>query len=145
MEGAMRTWWLVAAVTAIGVVAGPSVWRELRPVAAGVRLQNCEDWVFATSDRVDAARSYLYPSDRPGAFAGSAREAAEELYVLFEEQADSAPPENGQQLNDDLVEALSEGASGLAGGGTVGAIQVTFAKSIVYNADARLVTLLNSC
>ena len=141
----MKRWWLLAGLVVVGVVAGGSAWLASRPATAGAALQDCRDWVFATSDRVDSARSLLYPPDRPGAFTGSARDAAEELYVVFEEQADSEPPENGQQLNDDLVEAMSEGAAGLAGGGTTGTIQVAFAKSIIYNADARLVTLLNSC
>ena len=137
-----RTWWLVAAAVVLAVSVGGYFGMGAR---AGAGAQDCEDWINDTNDRVNEARTYLYPSDRLDAFQGSIDEAAEGLYVLFEAQADSDPPENAGQLNDDLIEAFSDGPSGLASGGTEGAIQVTFAKSIVYNADARLVTFVNTC
>jgi hypothetical protein len=111
---------------------------------AGGRAQGCEDWVGQTNERVNAARGLLYPADRPGAFAGTPEQAAEQLSVLFEEQADSAPPEGARQVNGDLVEALSVGAEGLAAGGPEAAA-IVFAKAIVYTADARLLAVVNTC
>ena len=138
----MRKWALVAAVAVIVAAVGGYFGGAAR---AGVRLQDCDDWVDQTNERVQFARSLLYPADRPGAFAGTAEEAAEELYILFEEQSDSEPPEAAEQLHDDLIEAMSVGAEGLASGGPDAATQVIFAKSIIYNADARLLGVVNTC
>ena len=137
----MRTWWLVAAAVVLAASVGGYFGMGARAGAA----QDCEDWVNQTNDRVNEARTYLYPADRLDAFQGSIEEAAEGLFILFEEQQASDPPENAGQLNDDLIEAFSDGAAGLAQGGTEGAILVNFAKSIVYNADARLVTFVETC
>ena len=138
----MRKWALViAAVAVVAAVAG-YVGNGAR---AGSRAQDCEDWVNETNDRVNVARQLLYPADRPDAFEGSAEQAAEELYLLFEEQADSDPPDGGFQLNGDLIEAMSVGAEGLAAGGPDAATLVVFAKSIIYNADARLLSVVETC
>ena len=107
--------------------------------------QNCEDWVEQTNARVNDARRLLYPADRPDAFDGSAEQAADELVAIYDEQLASEPPDGAGQLNDDLVEAMSSGAEGLIGGGTDGAILFYFAKSIIYNADARLITVIEGC
>ena len=137
----MKTWWLVAAAVVLAASVGGYFGIDARAGAA----QDCEDWVNDTNDRVNEARTYLYPADRPEAFEGSFDEAAENLYVLFEEQNNTDVPDNAFQLHYDLIEAFSEGAAGLASGGPEATIQVNFAKSIVYNADARLVSFVETC
>ncbi len=138
----MRKWTLVALAAVVVVALGGYFGLGGR---ANASASGCEDWVNQTNDRVDTARTLLYPSDRPDAFQGSAQQASQELASLVQDQQGSEPPENAGQLNDDLIEAMSDGAAGLSAGGTTGAIQVTFAKSIVYNADARLVSFVKTC
>jgi hypothetical protein len=48
-------------------------------------------------------------------------------------------------VNGDLVEAFSVAAEGLASGGPDAATQVVFAKAIVYNADVRLLSVVDTC
>ena len=138
----MRKWSLVALAAVMIVALGGYFGLSSRVDASA---QGCSDWVNQTNDRVNSARKLLYPADRPGAYQGSPQQAAQQLAVLFQDQQDSNPPSNAGQLNDDLIEAMTEGAAGLAAGSTLGAIQVTFAKSIIYNADARLVTYVKTC
>ena len=140
----MRTWAALAAVVAIVAAVGGYLGAG-SSARAGVAAQDCEDWVDQTYERVQSARTLLYPSDRQDAFQGTAEQAAEELFVIGEEQIASDPPEGGQQINDDLIEAMTEGAAGLAAGGEIGAAQYYFAKSIIYNADVRLLSLVETC
>lgn len=136
---------VVATVVALVVVVSAGSAYFAANVTADARSQDCGDWIDETDERVQAARSLLYPSDRPGAFQGSVQQAAEEMFLLYEEQLNSAPPDGAGQLNDDLVEAMSVGAEGLAGsGGAAPETQIVFAKAIVYNADARLLAVNNA-
>lgn len=138
----MRNWMLVivAVIVAVGIggVLGVS--------APNAGAQDCDDWVTETNDRVNAARTLLYPPGRLDAFEGSADEAAQEMDAIVQEQADSTPPDGGGDLHDDLIEAMSAGVEGLSGGGAADpATQIVFAKSIVYTADARLLALVETC
>jgi len=107
-------------------------------------LQSCEDWVSETNDRLLDARTLLYPSDRPGAFQGSLDEAADIINGIADEQASADPPDNGEVLHDDLLEALSAAEAGLAGDPNADVL-ILFAKSIIYNADARLLAVNETC
>lgn len=134
---------LAIVLVVVAMVAGFGAY--LRDARAGGSLQGCDDWVQQTNDRVNDARTLLYPADRPGAFQGSAEQAAQELFAISEEQVNSEPPDGAGPLNDDLIEALTVGAEGLAAGGVDAAAQVVFAKAIVYNADVRLLAVIETC
>ena len=141
----MKRWLAVLGAVVFVAMAGGYY---LRATGADAAAQSCDDWVRQTDERVRTARVLLYPADRPGAFQGTAQEAAGELYILFEEQQASEPPEGAGQLNDDLVEALSVAAEALAAFGGSGAdveSQIVFAKAIIYNADVRLLTVFEQC
>ncbi len=139
----MKKWMLVAAALVVVALAGGYYGATAR---AGAKLQGCEDWVDQTNARVQDARSLLYPADRPDAFQGDAQQAAQELFAIFEEQANSDPPDAAGQLNGDLIEAMSVGAEGLAGTGAAAPeTQIVFAKSIIYNADVRLLSVIDTC
>jgi len=138
----MRKWSLLAlAVVLAGALGGYFGFGR----TADVQAQDCDDWVQETNDRVNDARTLLYPADRPDAFQGSADEAAREMDAILAEQEESEPPDGGGNLNGDLIEAMLNGFEALSGGGSDPAVQITFAKSILYNADARLVALNDSC
>ena len=137
----MRKWALVlAAVAVVAAVAG-YVGNGAR---AGSRAQDCEDWVNETFERVNVARSILYPPERADAVEGSDLERAQALFDLADEQLNAEPPDDAFQLDGDLLEALQAGAAGFEAGGAEGGTLIYFAKSIFYNADARLVALINS-
>jgi hypothetical protein len=138
----MRAWAIVAAIVVVTAAIGGYLGGVAR---ADVRLQDCGDWVDQTNDRVQYARTLLYPPDRPDAFEGTLAEAAEELYILYEEQLESEAPDGAQQLSDDLSEAMVVGAEGLAAGDAAAETQIVFAKSIIYNADARLLAVVETC
>ena len=139
----MQRWWLLA----LAVVLAASVGGYFGIGAqAGAAAQDCEDWATETNDRVNAARSLLYPAGRIDAFEGSPEQAAQEMEFLLDEQANVDVPENAGLIHDDLIEAMSAAVEGLSGTGAVAPeLQIVFAKSIIYNADARLVTFLNTC
>ena len=140
----MRRWALTAAVMALLAAAAGYYAVGVR---ADARAQDCGDWINETNDRVQTARSLLYPQDRPGSQStGSAQGDAQELFALYEEQLNANPPDAGAQLHDDLLEALSVGAEGLAGSGAAAPeTQIVFAKSIIYNSDARLLAVGDTC
>jgi hypothetical protein len=100
--------------------------------------------VTDTFERVEVARTILYPPERPDAVEGSDLERAQALFDLADEQLNVEPPDEAFQLDGDLLEALQAGGAGFEAGGTEGSTLIYFAKSIIYNADARLVTLDNS-
>ena len=141
-----------------------------RDVVSAPARQSCRDWVAETNDRLLDARSLLYPADRPGAFNGSLTEAGQIMTQLADEQADADPPDQGEVLHDDLLEAMTAAESALYGAGANDAVrisaakigltpaaetmlieeadprsQILFAKSIIYNADARLLAVNDSC
>ena len=134
--------------TVLVAVAGYAGLGRLDRARAGDDTCN---WASDTADRVFVAREALYPSDRPGASTRSVGEDAQLLFDLSVEQQNADRPEIAEELNGDLVEAFSVGAAGLdaaATGASTGAdpeIQLTFAKAIVYNADARLVLAAEGC
>lgn len=140
----MRKWMapVALATVVVGIVGIGS--QVDGAVGAPARLQSCEDWVSETNDRLLDARTLLYPADRPGAFEGSIDEAADIMTQIADEQASADPPDDGQVLQDDLLEALSAAEAGLAGGPEATA-QILFAKSIIYNADARLLAVNDTC
>lgn len=111
---------------------------------APARLQSCGDWVRETNERMLDARSLLYPADRPGAFQGSISQAAQEMDAIAAEQLNADPPDEGEVLADDLQEALNAATAGLSGDPNATA-QILFAKAIIYNADARLLAVNETC
>ncbi|MDP9366245.1 MAG: hypothetical protein M3Q10_18830 [Chloroflexota bacterium] len=138
----MRKWWLVAIAVVLAASIGGYFGFDARAGAA----QDCEDWANQTNERVNDARTLLYPIGRLDAFEGSPDQAAGELEAILGEQEAAEPPENAGIIHDDLIEAMSAGVEGLLGAGNVDpAVQISFAKSIIYNADARLVTFVNTC
>ena len=138
----MRKWWLVAVAVVLAASVGGYFGFDARAGAA----QDCEDWANQTNERVNYARTLLYPIGRLDAFEGSPDQAAGELEAILGEQEAAEPPENAGIIHDDLIEAMSAGVEGLLGAGNVDpAVQISFAKSIIYNADARLVTFVNTC
>jgi hypothetical protein len=139
----MRKWSLLAlAVVLAGALGGYFGFGR----TADVQAQDCDDYVSQTNERVNAARELLYPAGRLNAFEGSAEEAAQELANILADQENAEPPEGGGNLHDDLIEAMNAGVEGLIQSGNADPFtQIAFAKSIIYNADARLVTLINTC
>jgi len=139
----MRRW---TALAALVVVLFGAVGFGLRaPDAVGApAVQSCEDWVSETNERLLDARSLLYPSDRPGAFQGSIDDAAAEMAAISDEQLNADPPDSGEVLADDLQEALDAAVAGLSGDPNAQA-QILFAKAIIYNADARLLAVNETC
>lgn len=129
-------------VFAVGALAGAF----LATPASGEAQGSCGDWLQQTAERVGEARFILYPVDRSGGTGRSADQDAQILVQMADEQYQSDYPESGVELNDDLAEAFTTGASGLVNaGGAAPETQITFAKAIVYNADARLVSVAESC
>jgi len=138
----MRTWIVVILAVIVAVGVGGSM--SLGSPNAGA--QDCDEWVTRTNDRVNAARTLLYPSGRIDAFEGTADEAAREMELILQEQEESSPPDGGGNLHDDLIEAMAAGVEGLSGSsGGDPQTQIVFAKSIIYTADARLLTLVETC
>lgn len=136
----MKTWSLLAVLI---VVAAAALFAQNSPVSSSA-AQSCDDWGNDTFDRVGIARQLLYPRERQEQSTGSVQGDAQALFDLAQEQANSSPPEEGFNLNGDLVEAFSAGANALAGD-PAGEAQVAFAKAIVYNADLRIAYLLDGC
>lgn len=139
----MRKWSVLAlAVVLAGALGGYFGFGR----TADVQAQDCDDWVQETNERVNDARLLLYPADRLDAFQGSVDEAAQIMSEILVEQENASPPDGGGNLHDDLIEAMNVAVDGLIGTGSADpAVQITFAKSIIYNADARLVALNDSC
>jgi hypothetical protein len=137
----MRKWWLVAVAAVLAASVGGYLGFDARAGA----VQNCEDWANQTFDLVSEARTYLYEPERPDAFQGSDQERAQALFGIADELLNTEPPDDAGQIDGDLQEALQSAAAGYEAGGSDGATLVYFGKSIVYNADARLVTYLNGC
>ena len=139
----MRKWSLFAlAVVLAGALGGYFGFGQ----SADAGAQDCDDYVTQTNERVNEARTLLYPGDRPDAFQGGPEEAAQIMAELLAEQEEAEFPEGGANLHNDLIEAMNTAVDGLIQTGQADpAVQITFAKSIIYNADARLVTLINSC
>lgn len=138
----MRKWLLVAFAAVLAASIGGHFGFDAQAGAA----QDCEDWSNETNARVNDARTLLYPIGRLDAFEGSADQAAAEMDAILQEQESAQPPEGAGNIHDDLIEAMAAGVEGLIGGGNVDpTVQITFAKSIIYNADARLVTYVNTC
>lgn len=108
--------------------------------------QDCENWARDTNDRVNAARTLLYPLGRIDAYQGSAQQAASEMELILQEQENADVPDNAGNIHDDLIEAMTAGVEGLLGAGNIAPeVQITFAKSIIYNADVRLVSYIETC
>ena len=143
-----RGWLVTGLLTLVGLV-GVSI--GLRHAADARAQDDACSWASETAERVYLARQAIYPSDRPGASTRGAAEDAELLYALAVEQNDSQRPTEAEEINGDLVEAFTVAAAGLEAattGATTGAdpdTQLTFAKAIVYNADARLVLVAEGC
>lgn len=139
----MRKWWLLALAAVLAASIGGYFGFDARAGAA----QDCEDWSNQTNDRVNYARTLLYPAGRLDAFEGSADEAAGEMEAVLTEQENSEPPDEAAGIiHDDLIEAMTLGVEGLLAQGNVDpAVQISFAKSIIYNADARLFSYVNTC
>lgn len=139
----MRKWSLFGlAIVLAGAIGGYFGFGS----TVGVDAQDCDDYVSQTNERVNAARQLLYPLGRENAFDGSAEEAAQELANVLAEQENASPPDGGGNLDDDLIEAMNVGVEGLIQSGNADPLtQIAFAKSIIYNADARLVTLNGTC
>ncbi len=139
----MRRWSLLALAVVLAAAVGGYFGLGARVDA---RAQDCEDWTNQTNERVNDARTLLYPLGRIDAFEGSAVEAAQEMDLILQDQEQSEPPDGAGVLHDDLIEAMSAAVEGLSGGGAVAPeTQIVFAKAIIYNADARLVTFINTC
>lgn len=138
----MRRWWLLAVAAIIATSIGGYFGVNARAGGA----QDCEDWSRDTNDRVNAARTLLYPLDRLDAYQGSAEQAAGEMEAILQDQERSQPPGGAGNIHDDLIEAMTAGVEGLLQAGNIAPeVQITFAKSIIYNADVRLVTYINTC
>ncbi|MDQ3466812.1 MAG: hypothetical protein M3411_01070 [Chloroflexota bacterium] len=138
----MRTWTLVIFAVIVAVGVGGSI--NFGSPNAGA--QDCDEWVTRTNDRVNAARTLLYPPGRIDAFVGTADEAAREMEMILQDQEESSPPDGGGNLHDDLIEAMAAGVEGLSAGSAADPqTQIVFAKSIIYTADARLLTLVETC
>ena len=139
----MRRWSLLALAVVLAAAVGGYVGFGERVDA---RAQDCEDYAVETNDRVNDARTLLYPLDRPDSFEGSADQAAQEMDAILAEQETASPPEGGGNIHDDLIEAMSAAVEGLSGTGNVAPeVQIAFAKSIIYNADVRLLSLIETC
>jgi len=133
-------------LVAVAVVLAASIGGYFGFDARAGAAQDCEEWATETNERVNDARTLLYPLGRLDAFEGSADQAAGELELILQEQEASGVPENAGVIHDDLIEAMTAGVEGLLGAGNVDpAVQIAFAKSIIYNADVRLVTFVNTC
>ena len=129
---------LLATLGGLGFVA-----HRGRQVASA---NSCSSWVSSTGQRVAQARLLVEPPERAGNAAVDAQTAAQEIYQLAQQQAQSSPPSGAQDLNGDLVEAMGDATAGLAGtGGAAPETQLAFAKAIIYNAGVRLTVLNQSC
>jgi len=141
----MRRLIIVAGIVttfAAGALAGAFVAGPTTGEAQG----SCGDWLQQTAERVGEARFVLYPVDRSGGTGRAPDQDAQVLLQMADEQYQSNYPEGAVELNDDLAEAFTTGASGLVNaGGAAPETQITFAKAIVYNADARLLAVSDSC
>jgi hypothetical protein len=142
-EHEMRKWTALTLV-ALLVVTVLGIGSRVGQAIAAPSAQSCDDYVAETNDRLLEARSLLYPAERTGAFEGSLDEAAGFMTQIADEQAAADPPDQAEVLHDDLIEALSAAEAGLYGDGDATS-QILFAKSIIYNADARLLAVNESC
>ncbi len=134
----------VLAMLALVLVGAAGIGARVTGAAGVPASQNCGDWVNETNQRLLDARSLLYPADRPGAFQGSIDQAAQEMAAITDEQFDADPPDAGEVLADDIQEALAAATAGLSGDPNAPA-QILFAKAIIYNADARLLAVNETC
>ena len=138
----MRRWSLLA----LAVILAASVAGYFGTGArVDARAQDYEDYVNETRDRVNDARTLLYPGDRPDAFQGGPEEAADALLAIYDEQNVAEFPDGAEQIHYDLVEAMASGGEALATRGPDAGLQDVFAKSIIYNADAPLLALVETC
>ncbi len=113
---------------------------------ANAPLAACDDWVNGVSDRLTDARQLIEPPERSGYTSNNPQADAQTLYQLAQEISNSDPPEGGERLQGDLIEALSAAVAGLSGGGGAAPeTQLAFAKAIIYNADVRLAVLSDTC
>ena len=64
---------------------------------------------------------------------------------MAQEQANTDGPDEAFNLNGDLVEAFSAGATALGSNSSSAEAQIAFAKGIIYNADLRVAYLLDGC
>lgn len=135
---------IALAALALTLVGAGGLGTQVQGAVSAPAAQSCEDWVGETNERLLDARSLIYPSDRPGAFEGSIDEAAQEMAAIADEQLDAEPPEEGQVLADDLQEALDAGIAALSGDPNAEAL-ILFSKAIIYNADARLLAVNETC
>lgn len=138
----MRKWPLIVATACVAL----TVLVAFAIPVGSTASQSCDDWGNQTSDRVAIARQLLYPRERQEQSSGSAQGDAQALFDLAQEQANSNPPNEAFNLSGDLTEAFSAGSTALIGGqGGSPEAQISFAKSIVYNADLRLAYFLDGC
>ena len=135
---------IALATLAVLLSAGIGAGLKTERVFGAPALQSCDDYVGETNDRLLEARTLLYPADRPGAFGGSIDEATDIMTEIANEQAQADAPDEGQTFHDDILEALTAAETGLLGGPDATA-QILFAKSIIYNADTRLLAINESC
>lgn len=135
---------IALAMLALVVVGGVGVGSRVQSAASAPAAQSCDDWVGETNERLLDARSLIYPIDRPGAFEGSIDQAAQEMNAIAEEQLNADPPDEGEVLSDDIQEALFAATAGLSGDPNAD-VQILFAKAIIYNADARLLAVNETC
>ncbi len=139
----MKQWLLIGGFVAV-VVATVAFTYDAQAVPSAA--QDCTGWGNDTADRIATARQLLYPAERQEQTTGSVQGDAQALYQLAQEQVNSDPPDEGVNLNGDLIEAFSAGSTALSGGGGGSAeAQIAFAKAIVYNADLRVAYLLDGC
>jgi hypothetical protein len=102
--------------------------------------------VNGVSERLTEVRQLLEPADRSGYRSPGLAQDAQILYEIAQEIGNSSPPDGGERLHGDLIEALSAAVAGFSGGGGAAPeTQLTFAKAIVYNADVRLAVLSETC
>ncbi|MBA2248185.1 MAG: hypothetical protein H0W23_08655 [Chloroflexia bacterium] len=115
------------------------------PRSSSAAVQNCDDWGNDTLDRIAIARQLLYPRERQEQSTGSLQGDAQALYDVAQEQANTDGPDEAFNLNGDLVEAFSAGATALGSNSSSSEAQIAFAKGIIYNADLCVAYLLDGC
>lgn len=115
------------------------------PRSSSAAAQDCDEWGNDTLDRIAIARQLLYPQERQEQSTGSLQGDAQALYDVAQEQANSNAPGEAFNLNGDLVEAFSAGATALGSGSSSSEAQIAFAKGVIYNGDLRVAYLLDGC
>lgn len=141
----MRKMFVLAACAAMA--SGFAVFAGVGLPSAGDAQGDCRGYLADTAERLSAARTILYPVERSGGTGQSPQQDAQVLFQLGQEQLNAGGPQEADEFNGDIAEALAAGAEALGGGGGGAApeTQITFAKAIIYNADARLDLVAQYC